>query len=238
MCSLKIISPGYSRTGTSSLKAALDQLGFPCYHMFEIFKRPLDASAWLRIYNDRENRQHLFEHIYAGYEAVTDFPSAHFYRELIEYYPDAKVILTVRDAKSWCESFEETIINAYRSIPCMIGHYVTSPTLFRLIRKTTYSEFGTLFPNQQLMIQVYEQHNADVIKHVPTERLLIYNIKQGWEPLCKFLNVPLPEDTPFPRVNDRKEMNGKMNELTRIGWLCIFGCFTVIFLFVGMLYYW
>ena len=230
MADLKVIGVGYPRTGTSSMKIALDRLGFQCYHMFEIFNRPSDISAWLRMYDEtsNKNRKHEFDKIFADYKATIDFPSVHFYRELIEYYPNAKIILTLRDANSWFDNYQNTIQKGFESIPCIIGHLLTKPTFYKMIRKVTYSSFGTLTPDRQCAIEAFEKHNLDVLKYVPAERLLVYRVEKGWKPLCDFLNVPVPDDTPFPYANDRKQMQKMVDKEVRTGWLFIILCFIII----------
>ena len=237
MTTIKVIGVGYARTGTLSLKTALDQLGFRCYHMFELFNRPADAPLWLRAYNG-ENRQHLFKKIFADYEATVDFPSISFCRDLLDQYPDAKVILTVRDSDSWCESFQNTINKFHQSVSYLIGLYVKNPALFKIVNKSLISPLARHFSNKQHIIQVYEEHNAEMLKYVSPERLLIYRVEQGWKPLCDFLNVPTPGNTPFPRMNDRETMVEVLQQIERVGWACLVAGALTVVLILGLFYYW
>jgi hypothetical protein len=239
MGGLKVIGVGFGRTGTFSLKSALDQLGLHCYHAFELLNRPADADLWLRAIDEKANRRDLLEQIFIGYEATVDFPSVYFYHELIEYYPDAKVILTLRDSNSWYESFRGTVMEANASVSYKIARYIHGYAIYKLMKKTFIAMLGNNMWDRQHVIEVFEQHNTDVLKHVPAERLLVYRVEQGWKPLCDFLNLPVPEDTPFPHFNEREKMLERINKVKMFGRLYIVICVAAIFIVVGLFfYYW
>ncbi len=206
---LKIIGAGFGRTGTLSMKAALEELGFgPCYHMAEVFDNPEHALHWhAGARGETVNWKELFK----DYQATVDWPACSFYKELMEVYPDAKVLLTVRDPEKWYESVKRTIyplLNRARSpffrllLKVFLPHiHQTAQMTNRLIWEMT---FNGNFVDKQYAIGIFNQHIEEVQKHVPPEQLLVYNIKEGWEPLCAFLRVEVPKDKPFPHLNDHQ----------------------------------
>lgn len=192
---LAVIGAGFGRTGTMSLKLALEQLGLgPCYHMVEVRKNPGAAALW-EAAADREPVD--WELLFKGYGSTVDWPSATFYRELAEAYPKAKVILTVRDPESWFASTQETIFGP------LIPKDETNPHS-RMVMKVVDDLFGRDMQNKERLISVYEAHNARVQEVIPPERLLVYEVAQGWGPLCAFLGLPEPAG-PMPRVNSTEE---------------------------------
>jgi Sulfotransferase domain len=237
MSGLKVIGVGYARTGTFSLKIALDRLGFRCYHMFELFNRLEDAKLWLRAYNEEE-REEVLKAIFSDYEATVDFPSITFYRDLIKQYPDAKVIRTIRDSNSWYDSFQSTINEAHQSVPYLIGCRMKNYALFKVIDRCLIRPFAENFSNRPFIISYFEKYNAEVIESIPAERLLIYRVEQGWKPLCEFLNVPIPDDIPFPHANDRQHLIALLNQTKKMGWWCIIIGITVVLFVAGLFYYW
>ncbi|MDQ2713705.1 MAG: sulfotransferase family protein [Chloroflexota bacterium] len=214
---LQVIGAGFGRTGTLSLKAALEELGFgPCYHMVELLKRPAAITRWeAAARGEATDWRALFD----GYRATVDWPACSFYEELMQAYPDAKVLLTTRDPESWFESASSTIYQIRRNI---IARILFSPPFFFLIAALTGGRArigrlaGTLiwdgtfhgrFEDKDYAIAVFNQHNEDVKKRVPPAKLLVYTVKEGWEPLCRFLGVEVP-DTPFPHLNERANFLG------------------------------
>jgi len=203
--SLEVIGAGFGRTGTMSLKVALEELGFePCYHMIELFGHPEHVELWEAA---ARGKPMDWEQLFSGYRATTDWPACSFYQELIERYPDAKVILTVRDPDRWYESSYNTIYGMRRMISSPLfrfaglfrpgmGHAARMND--RLIWENT---FGGSLEDRQRAIEVFERHNEEVKRHVSVERLLVYEVKEGWEPLCDFLGVEAP-NKPFPHHND------------------------------------
>jgi len=193
---LKLIGAGLGRTGTLSLKFALEQIGYgPCYHMTEVMISPDAAAHWVRAANGNPD----WETIFNGFVGTVDFPACTFWRELADFYPDAKVLLSVRDPEQWFESTQATIFSD-RARQMLI-----QTPMKEFIEKTTWRMFGDRLHDREFMIEAFKRHNAEVEKTISPSRLLVYEVSQGWEPLCKFLNVPVP-DTPFPRVNSRDEM--------------------------------
>ena len=193
--SLRIIGAGFGRTGTASLKIALDQIGYgPCYHMSEVLKNPQHIGEWMAAADGSPNWEDLF----SAYQSCVDFPACSFYRELAAQYPDAKVILTVRDAESWFESVHETIMS-----PLMFERIATSP-FGELNRKIIWSIFDNRLNDRDHMVRCFNEHADRVKATIPADRLLVYEVKQGWGPLCDFLGCDAP-GTPFPRVNSREE---------------------------------
>ena len=208
--SLQIIGAGFGRTGTSSLKVALEQLGFtPCYHMLELTVRPEHCALWLAA--DRGERIH-WDTIFAGYMAAVDWPACVFWRELLVEYPEARVILTVRDAASWYASFRETILARAESLPP-----VTSPAIHALydlskeliLRRTFRGAAG----DERRAIEALEAHNAEVIAAVEPQRLLIYDVADGWAPLCAFLGLAVPAES-FPHLLPRTEFSAELRSRT------------------------
>jgi len=197
---LKIIGAGLGRTGTLSLKVALEQLGFrPCYHMVEVWANIPCIRDWLEAADGRPDWEKLF----AGYQATVDYPGCHFWRELTAAYPKAKVILTVRDPNEWFESTQATVFS-----PQMRGRIGASPVR-TFIEKTVWNAFGDKIDDRDFMVEAFKKHVTDVQRAIPKERLLVLEVAQGWKPLCEFLGVPVPS-TPFPRLNSREEMGAMM----------------------------
>jgi hypothetical protein len=200
---LKVIGAGFGRTGTLSLKSALEELGFgPCYHMVELFHKPGALDQWIDITRGAPADWHT---VFAGYQATVDWPACTFYQELMHTYPDAKVLLTVRDPKRWYESAYSTIYQVSHRNPALSPHA-------RLVHDLIWERtFHGQFEDKDSAIAVYMQHIEEVKQHVPPEKLLIYDVKEGWEPLCAFLKVEVPTDTPFPHLNDRDNFAGNLS---------------------------
>ncbi len=195
---LSVIGAGFGRTGTMSLKVALEQLGLgPCYHMVEVFKNPSACSWWERAAEGEADWPRIFE----GYASTVDWPSATFYAELAQVYPESKVILTLRDPKAWVASTQATIFSLDPADP---------PTDFdRMASKVVGRLFDQRMHDEDHLAAVFERHNAEVVRRIPPERLLVYEVAQGWEPLCAFLGVPVPE-TPMPRTNTTAEFQARL----------------------------
>lgn len=192
---LSVIGAGLGRTGTLSLKLALEQLGVGrCYHMMELFGKPEAPGRWL---DAAEGRPVDWEAMFAGYSATVDWPSAAFYKTLADRYPDAKVILTLRDPDKWFESTQATILGpAYPK-----GGDEPWPVM---IRKIVGGAFDGRVSDRAHVIETFNRHNAEVQRVIAPERLLVYEVSQGWEPLCDFLGLPVPA-TPMPATNSTQE---------------------------------
>ncbi|GAA2997081.1 sulfotransferase family protein [Actinokineospora diospyrosa] len=197
---MKVIGAGLGRTGTASVKAALEQLGLgPCYHMFEVTARPEHGEQWLAaLAGDPVDWERLF----TGFGSTMDWPGCSFWPELIKEYPDAKVVLTVRDPDGWYASMARTLLPVWRiaADPARAG--VAGYEWYgRLVTAIAQHSFAGRTDDRDHMLAAFEAHNAAVRAGVPADRLLVYAVGQGWEPLCGFLGVPVP-DEPFPHLND------------------------------------
>ncbi len=212
---LEVIGAGFGRTGTKSMKAALEELGFgPCYHMSELFRHPEHMEQWRAAMRGEPVD---WERVLGDYRATVDWPGCTFYGELLERNPDAKVILTVRDPQRWYESARGTIYRttsgASYSVAFRLAGLVT-PRARRLIRARRFvsdlvweGDFGGRFEDRGHAIETFERHNEEVKRRVPPGRLLVYEVKQGWGPLCDFLGVEAP-GKPFPHLNDGEAYRG------------------------------
>lgn len=184
---LSVIGAGFGRTGTLSLKLALEDLGFgPCCHGSDEHHFGQGAQFWERIFR-REPIE--WDQLFADYRSAVDSPTCKHYLELARHYPSAKVVLTERESDAWFDSYQDTILPMTASVQG---------------KKHFSFLFGHIAPDRDSMISVYEQHNAEVKELIPRDRLLVYDVKQGWPPLCEFLGVPVP-DRPFPRSNSRAQ---------------------------------
>ncbi|UBU10961.1 sulfotransferase family protein [Nonomuraea gerenzanensis] len=219
---MKAIGVGFGRTGTTSLKAALELLGYgPCYHMSDIVEEPARIGTWI---DAAEGRPVDWDHAFRGFASAVDFPAAAFWRELVARYPDAKVILTVRDPDSWYESATRTIFRKAlraRRPTARIGFALVSriaPDLGAFVKMTDVAIMRRVFDgrvaDREHAIAVFRRHIEEVQAEVPAERLLVYNVSEGWEPLCAFLGTPVPEE-PFPRGNDTRTFDVEEKERVR-----------------------
>lgn len=210
--SLKVIGTGLGRTGTHSLKLALEILGFgKCYHMMELFQQP----ERLKYFKKAEKGESVkWNELFEGYNSAVDYPVARYYKQITQYYPEAKVIHTLRDPESWYESAMATIFWASKPYSLKIlklaVHLPFSSEARRRIpvllynRKLSEWEFGKDLKNKKKVIEKYNEHIKEVVRIIPGERLLLFDPKGGWEPLCKFLDVRVPP-APYPKSNTRQE---------------------------------
>ncbi|HXJ35284.1 MAG TPA: sulfotransferase [Candidatus Eisenbacteria bacterium] len=196
---LALIGAGLGRTGTLSLKAALERIGYgPCYHMLEILTAPERARHWLE---KTPSGALDWDTIFRGYRATVDWPAAAFWRELVAHYPDAKVLLSLRDADRWYDSVANTIYPAL-----MQGPPERAPAILHEFHRMAYDliferTFGGRLGDRAHAKRVFEEHNQAVIDAIPASRLLVYQPGEGWEPICGFLGVPVPDEG-FPHLND------------------------------------
>lgn len=219
---LKIIGAGFGRTGTLSAYTALNQLGFPCYHMFEVLENKQNKTHldfWRKVANSEPGVQHDWNEVFANYTATVDNPAVCVWRELFTANPDAKVILTLhpRGAEAWYESTIDTIYFTERMWQFKVLKYTTTfgHKMGEMSSKLIWqrSHKGTM-EDRDKAIAHYQQHIEDVKATVPPEQLLIFSVDQGWQPLCAFLNVPVPE-MEFPNVNDRAAIKKTLRGMTR-----------------------
>jgi hypothetical protein len=207
---IKVIGAGLGRTGTLSLKAALEELGFTkCYHMSEVLAHLDDARTW-----DAAARGEPvdWETLFDGFQATVDWPGCSFYRELLHQYPEAKVILTVRDPDRWYDSARETIYFVSQAFPAWTSLVFPRFRIFRRMLDQLIWDgmFQRRFQDRAFAIGTFNQHNEQVRRDVPADRLLVYEVRQGWDPLCAFLRVPIPEGKPFPHLNDTAEFRSRI----------------------------
>jgi hypothetical protein len=213
---MKVIGAGFPRTGTTSMKEALERLGFgPCYHMFEIFMNPDHVQRWLPVATGDADWGRVFE----GYHSTQDWPASHFWRELADAYPEAKVILTVREPSPWYRSFKALMQpeeGAERQPPPAIQQ------LRPVLEQIGQSHFGDAWrigesmPDEEIAVQAFHRHVATVKESIAPQRLLVFDVREGWEPLCSFLGVEVP-DEPFPHLNDAEWIQRAMERLRAEG---------------------
>jgi hypothetical protein len=190
---LRLVGAGLGRTGTHSLKLAIEELlGGPCYHMIEVFEHPEHVPMWQQAIDTGDAP---WDEIFEGYVAAVDWPVGSFYGELAAAYPDAVVLLSTRDADSWWRSASATIFN--------FAKMDTPPEMAEWRRMTTdlmATRFTDKLDDETAAKAAYEKHNAEVRASIPRDRLVEWQPGDGWQPLCDALNLPVP-DQPFPHVN-------------------------------------
>lgn len=195
---LKVIGSGLGRTGTMSTKLALEQLGLgPCHHMVEVFAHPQSLPLWVDAGNGKPDWDAIFE----GYRSMVDHPGCAYWRQLMDHYPDAKLLHTVRDADNWFDSTQATIFNPGRPDPppgSPMGDFFGQLQAW----------YGGDLHDRSFMTDFFRRHTEAVVGVVPTDRLLVFDVAQGWGPLCDFLGVPVPE-TPYPRENSTAEFQAR-----------------------------
>jgi hypothetical protein len=190
---LQVIGAGLGRTGTLSMREALVRLGFgPCDHMRENFEHPQRFALWDEALRRKTAGERIdWRPLLAGYQAIVDWPGAYFWRELTTAHPEAKVILTLRDPDRWYDSIQATIFS--------LGDDELPAGPREMIFNRT---FGNRLTDRGHCQAVFARHNQVVQESIAADRLRVFDVKEGWEPLCAFLGVPVPEQEPFPRVND------------------------------------
>jgi hypothetical protein len=204
---VKVIGAGFGRTGTLSLKAALERLGFgPCYHMVEFLKHPEHGRPWVSALRGESIE---WENVFAAYESTTDWPACNFWRALADAYPEAKVVLTVRDPERWWSSISSTLFAAYRGGVLPASAPPELPQMAELLMGTT---FDGRTEDREHVLRRFQEHNDRVRRGIVPERLLVYQVSQGWGPLCDFLGVEQP-DEPFPRLNEGADFSEFIREL-------------------------
>jgi hypothetical protein len=199
MASLKVIGTGFGRTGTDSMREALEILGFgPCHHMRELIKDPEHEKLWRSVVAGAAPD---WEVLLGGYASCVDWPSAYYWPQLIEEFPQAQVILTFRTAESWWASFEKTILPGILS-------FTETKYKFKSGELIGPRVFHDRPDDREHCIAVYEANVATVKEKVPAERLLIHELGDGWEPLCAHLNVPMP-DIAYPNSNSTSKFQSE-----------------------------
>jgi hypothetical protein len=240
--SIKLIGVGFGRTGTLSVYTALIELGLPCYHMKEVLlntrktdhpvkefflstQKTTHLDFWLKVANSPESAVRDWDEVFKNYSATVDFPGCSVWRELIRFYPDAKVLLTLhpKGPRAW---YESTLSTIYAS-EIMWEFKVLSlfiPKMRKFIdmsRKLIWGRSlrGTMADPERAIAR-YNEHIEEIKTTVSPDRLLIYSVDQGWEPLCKFLDVPVPE-TDYPNVNDRAELRRTLFNVRMIAYFLL-----------------
>ena len=221
--SIKIIGAGFPRTGTTTLKKSLEYLGYiKTHHMKELLVKPTNLHYWL----DLESKGTTdWDALYEGYQATVDFPCYPYYKQHMDRYPDAKVILTVRPFDNWYESAKNTVRKAApQTISEKLG------MLFKMATNTQIRQavkcvqmFERIFWDKQMKgkfddktfaEKVWNEHIEEVKAYVPAEKLLIYDVRDGWRPLCKFLNKEIPSE-PLPHLNKKENFKKMLPELLK-----------------------
>ena len=204
---LSVIGSGFGRTGTRSLKDALELLGFaPCHHMEEVFQQPQQVPYWQAVAAGRPVDWHA---AFDGYGSQVDWPGSHVWRELAAAFPRARVIHSVRPEEAWWSSFSQTIgkyMTIYRTIPLPPHARALSDAVLELVGNQT---FGGRFTDRAAALTAYRLRTQQVREALSPERLLVFDVAEGWAPLCRFLQVPVP-DMPFPNRNSKSEFWDKL----------------------------
>lgn len=220
MTELEVIGAGFGRTGTFSLMTALDQLGYKTHHMAAVAELQ-QAKTWQKIHAGTDVEKNLIDML-SGFTACVDYPTCGYFEEFMAISPNAKVLLSVRDSpEAWVKSANQTIMS------CAYENYFANgilyhglkflPFLGNIVRlwnmlednfnKCAVGNFVPKYPENR--VQYYEDWVAHVKRTVPADRLLTFNVKEGWEPLCKYLGKPVPAH-PFPRMNDADAFKRRM----------------------------
>lgn len=218
---LQILGSGLGRTGTMSLKFALEELSqAPCFHMVELMK---DTSRLPLLKRGAKTGHTDWSAFFAGYHSSVDYPGCLFLPEILSQNPRLKVIHTTRDPEAWYDSVARTIYRGVPQGPRDVLRLIWNAVRFKEFRRVApvfmfndkliwKGQFEGKFKDKAFAIEVFQRHEAKIRSLVPNSQLLIYRIEEGWEPLCRFLQVPIPE-LPFPKTNQRDAFNAKMDLL-------------------------
>ncbi len=204
---MQIIGAGFGRTGTASMKLALEKLGFgPCYHMRVVFEQPADIPLWHKAAFGSEIE---WDDLLGRYKSGVDWPLCHFWQPLSERYPDAKILLTVRPADEWYTSMTNTIFSHLAGKQPEDAMQKTWKEMTEKIVRT--DTFQNMTEDRAHCEAVFNRHIAHVKETVPAERLIVYEVGSGWGPLCEALGVPVP-DEPFPKTNTTQDFQKTTKE--------------------------
>ncbi|MEZ4384989.1 MAG: sulfotransferase [Nannocystaceae bacterium] len=222
---MELIGAGYGRTGTDSLKEALELLlGGRCYHMKEVLADEAHLDRWVA-FGERGRQGMDWEALFADFTACVDWPAAAYYKEIMAAFPDAKVLLSVRDPERWYDSFQVLV-----RISRTFGRLRFVPKFRKFTRMVETVVWHDLRDptDRAASIADFNAHIAAVKAHVPPERLLVFDVRDGWGPLCEFLGVPVPS-VPFPHKNRRGDVQRFARRqalrtlLRSYGWLILAG---------------
>ena len=232
---MKVFGAGFGRTGTMSLKIALEKLRIgPCYHMREVVSRSSHIKLW---YDISRGEHPNWNRLFSGFNSAVDFPVCLFYKQLINKFPEAKFILTLRDFDTWYISTANTIYKVPSILPDWFEKVVYPIRMFIVMQVNLIwvGLFKNNFSDRDSTKLVYYEHIESVKKIIPADKLLIYNVKEGWEPLCEFLDVDVP-DIPFPKVNDTAEMLRNFAIIKMLPYVFILSIGTIsVILFISVL---
>ena len=219
---LLVVGAGQMRTGTLSLKTALQILyGGKCYHMEDVFLDHLNhVKIWIKAFDQGFLDEELSKELFKGYIAAVDYPTASFYKDLMKIYPNSKVILGTRNSSEWVKSVRNTTIPKPSILVYFKEKFIMWSGGFlefeelreKYFLKSLGQPMEVLQRDDEILKKCFEEYNDEVRRSVPKERLLEFNAKDGWEPLCRFLDLPIP-DYPFPSVNNTKDFNQEMRSI-------------------------
>lgn len=221
--SIKIIGAGFPRTGTTTLKRSLELLGYgPTYHMKTLLTNPDMLHYWHKL---RDTGTTDWDGLYDGYVSTVDFPAYPWYKEHMERYPDAKVIMTVRAFDGWYTSISNTVRKAGpQNLPeklKMMAKLLTNPRVrkvvgcIKLVKEMLWKvQFEGRFDDKAFAEEVFNRHIESVKAHVPADKLLVYDVRDGWGPLCEFLGVPVPSE-PLPHLNKKENFKTMLQSLMK-----------------------
>jgi Sulfotransferase domain len=216
---MKIIGAGLPRTATLTQKIALEMVGIaPCYHMVNVLSDLSLAPRWAAAFDGSAD----WDAIFAGHQATVDWPGSFFWRELIDYYPQAKVLLSIRDGQAWANSMKNTIWGVFyddvlmRDLSNARAKVDPGWNDYIELMQAMWQKSGLLGEmtgvfDPAVLAAAMERHNQDVREAVPADRLLEWSPADGWEPLCTFLGVPVPQ-AKLPHVNDSAMFAGRIVE--------------------------
>jgi hypothetical protein len=219
--SIKIIGAGFPRTGTNTLRESLELLGFnKTYHMKQLLVHPENVHYWETL---RATGTTDWEGLYDGYQATVDFPCYPWYKQHMQHYPDAKVILTVRPFENWYESFYSTIWKAQNppeeAQAAMAEKVAGDPRLQQVMRVMKFAKdaiiedhFHNRFLDKEYMEKVFNDHNEEVKNYVPADKLLVFDVREGWGPLCEFVGAEVPDEA-LPHTNKKEDFGAMVQEL-------------------------
>lgn len=190
---MQVIGAGLGRTGTNSLKVALEiLLQGPCYHMFELWQHPEDVVSWQAAVDGKPVN---WQDFLSAWVATVDWPGAPLFDKMADAFPDALVLLSIRDGEDWYESMNSTIFSIMRKTP------TADPNPTGKLVSSEFAKWLTLdIDNKAEVIAAYDRHNERVRNTIPQHRLLEWRPGDGWAPICDALNLPVPAE-PFPHVN-------------------------------------
>jgi hypothetical protein len=194
---LKVVGSGLGRTGTKSMQTALAMLGFgPCHHMVEVFMHPESMALWVDAAEGRPD----WDAIFKDYQSAVDYPTAAYWRQIADHYPDAKVLHTVRDPDKWFDSTQATIFSPGNAAATVASADDMRSRFFNGFMGPLRERLG----DRAWMTDYFRRHTEEVKATIAPERLLVYEVGEGWDRLCAFLGVPVPAE-PYPSENSRAE---------------------------------